>query len=124
MAAASDGRGMSTHTCPDPDCDRAFLYPETLADHAAAVHTFGEARSLVQAALREKLTPAPGPIGPEVRVWIYVEEQTAEWAVFIVEGITESSQLWKVDYSIAEDNTVTLGEPVSVIRRVVYEPVG
>ncbi len=115
---------MSTHTCPD--CDRAFLYPETLADHAEAVHAFGDLRDLVTKALRGRIT-ATDAYGTVRHPWTYVVEMSADWVVFEVEGVStpgsESTKLWKADYSVSEGNVVTISEPFEVVRRTVFEPV-
>lgn len=110
-------------TCPAGECVRSFRDRARLMEHAEAVHTFDDIRRLVSEAVREKYGRQGDykatPIVPAV--WVWVDDLADDWVVFMVEEGTESS-LFKAAYSIL-DNSVTLGEPVEVRRRTVYDPV-
>lgn len=103
--------------CPEPGCLRDFVSIDSAFDHAEAVHTFNDIRNLVNAALSEKyaVRSASG------NSWVYVEDLAEDWVVYVVEG-NGGMTLQKVSYTIAND-TVTLGDPVDVRRRTVYEEV-
>lgn len=108
-------------TCWELDCARAFLDFDQMVDHAEAVHTFND----IQQMLREKVREEFGQTGdhkagiPWVHVWI--QDAAPDWLVFEREAEGETN-LYKVGYSIV-DNKVTLGTPVEVVRRTVYDPV-
>lgn len=117
---ASAGGGIP---CAEPDCERAFLEFERMVEHAEAVHTFNDIERLVSEAVREKYSK-PGdynkkPIVPAV--WSWVVDTATDWVVFTVEKGSDMT-LYKASYSIT-DGVVTLGDPVEVKRRTVYEPV-
>lgn len=102
---------MTTLTCTEFGCHRSFVSEKAMSDHAAVVH-FNEIRTLVQDACKD----ACG--GPDC----YVADMTAEDVIFecFMEG--EGYKLMKCSYSIADDNTVTLGDATEVIRITTYEP--
>ena len=109
--------------CRAAGCDRSFRGIPALQEHAEAVHTFEDIRRLLQEFIREKYgregnynanPPVPG-------IWTWIEDLASDWVVFTLEEGTESSLL-KASYSIVDGN-VSLGEPVEVRRRTVYEPV-
>ena len=109
-------------TCPHLDCERAFLDPVTLQDHADAVHTFDDIERLVSEEVREVFAKrgdyeAKPPVGA---TWAWVRDLSTDWVVFVVEKDTDS-KLLKAPYSIL-DNEVTLGEAIEVVRKTVYEP--
>lgn len=105
------------YACPEGDCERAFLAHTHLVEHAEAVHTFSDTERLVADVVREKY----GRRGEGVSsIWTWISDLSADWVVFTVEG--DDMVLYKASYSIT-DGAVTLGEPVEVRRRTVYEPV-
>lgn len=110
--AGADGRG------------RPFFGLHALGEHAEAVHTFDDIRQLLRETIREKYNkqgdynaspPIPG-------TWSWIEDLSADWVVFTVEH-GEDSTLYQADYEISDSNDVTLGKPVEVVRRTVYDPV-
>lgn len=109
--------------CCEPECERAFLTFGQMIDHAEAVHTFSDIERMLREAVREKYgRPGDYHASPPVpAVWAWVEDVADDWVVFTVEESTETT-LYKASYSIL-DNSVTLGDPVEVRRRTVYEPV-
>lgn len=117
---------MSLHTCPEPDCGRAFLDKLSLADHAEAVHTFDDIRQQVSEAVREKFGSGnaadfpPSPNTPRVYTW--VQDIADDWVVFQKET-PDDCKLFKSSYAIDGDGNVTLGDPVEVQRQTVYTPV-
>jgi hypothetical protein len=131
VSAIVDAASLDVHgrtVCPAPGCDRAFLSVDQLEDHAEAVHTFGDVERLVSEAVREKFGrrgdyQANPPI-PSIYCW--VNDIATDWVVFTVEGgdtqIKET--LYKAPYTVAEDGKVSIGTPVHVRRRTVYEVVG
>lgn len=54
--------------------------------------------------------------------WIWIEDVYDDYFVYEIETENEAAGLWRRDYSIAADFTVTLGEASKVVRRTVYEP--
>lgn len=110
--------------CPDGECERAFRDRQHLKDHAEAVHTFDDVRQILREALREKYYK-PGDYNaspPKSSTWVWIEDVADDWVVFTVEDDTDT-RLLKSSYVIV-DETVTLGEPVEVVRRTVYLPKG
>lgn len=123
------GLGLETTTvhCRARGCDRPFIGMSRLRDHAEAVHTFSDTERLVSEAVREKYGrrgdyQANPPI-PSIYCW--VNDIATDWVVFTVEGgdtqIKET--LYKASYTVGEDGSVTIGTPIHVRRRTVYEPV-
>lgn len=110
-----------TVACRDADCSREFLTEQAMADHAEAVHTFGDQRQIVQDALKDAYGQKSNYDLKIQGIYIWIREQAADWVVFEREGA--GSDLWKVSYVIDSDNKVTLGEPVQVVQRTVFEPV-
>lgn len=112
-------------SCTDPNCPRAFKDEAAMLDHAEAVHTFDDIRRAVQNAVREKYSREANyqstPKVPGIYTW--VEDLADDWLVFQYEEGSET-KLLKATYVIDNSGTVTLGEPVEVIRRTVYDPVG
>lgn len=112
--------------CYEEACERAFLSVDRMVEHAEAVHTFSDVERLVSEAVREKYGRrgdyrAQPPI-PSIYCW--TNDIASDWVVFTVEaGAGQVSEtLYKASYTIT-DNAVTLGDPVEVKRRTVYEPV-
>lgn len=110
-------------TCRAEQCGREFRDLAALQDHAEAVHTFDDIRRMVRDAVADKYNVEGDyratPVLPGT--WTYVEDLATDWVVFFKETGSDSS-LFKSSYSIT-DGVVTLGEPVEVTRRTVYEAV-
>lgn len=109
--------------CPHGDCSRSFIDSALLMEHAEAVHTFDDIQRLVSEAVREKYyVRGDYKANPPIpSVWAWVQDLAEDWVVFTVETDGDTT-LQKASYSIT-DGAVTLGEPVEVKRRTVYEPV-
>ncbi len=122
-AVGTDDTGMtSTHMpCTHEGCGRLFIDQATLHEHAEAVHTFGDLQRLVSDAVREKYGRKYDRLSQTAAVYTYVVDLAEDWAVFEAEG-EGGSGLFKVAYAIT-DGAVSLGDPVEVRRRTVYEPV-
>lgn len=113
---------MTHHSCRSDGCGRQFLSVDLLQDHADAVHTFDDIRRAVQDAVRDKFG-SQGTVGPnEPRVYVWVADLAEDWVVFELDVTGGDTSLQKASYTILDGN-VTLGEPVEVTRRTVYEPV-
>lgn len=127
---------MSTHTCKDPNCGRSFLNEDAATEHAQRVHvrektieraeallTFDDTRKIVHEYIRETFGRAGDykatPVVPAIYTWI--EDMATDWLVYTVEEGNETT-LYKASYSVV-DGVVSLGDPVEVRRRTVYEPV-
>lgn len=108
--------------CPEHP-EREFRSVAQFLDHADSMHTFSDIESLVGEAVREKYyKPGNYKANPPVSsVWAWVRDLATDWVVFIVEKEGDST-LYKASYSIT-DGAVTLGDPVEVKRRTVYEEV-
>ena len=104
-------------SCPDAACTRMFIDQAALTDHAEAVHTFDDVRTLVKDALESKFGSSD-PNTPRCYCWI--QDIADDWVVANV-STNGDSCLQKLSYSIVDD-VVTLGEPVKVARRTVYDP--
>lgn len=134
---AADLAGVvSPYECYDPTCERAFRAVDTMFEHALVVHegektieraeavlTFDDTRKILHEYIREQFgrtgdynasPPVPG-------IWTWIEDMAVDWVVYTVEEGNEST-LYKASYSIL-DGVVSLGEPVEVRRRTVYEPI-
>lgn len=116
---------MTEHTtiaCKAEGCERHFISDVAMLDHAAAVHSFDDIRRLVADAIRDKYNRKgdyrANPSIPSVYTW--VADLAEDWVVFEYEDT--GADTWKASYSIV-DNVVTLGEPIQVARRTIYEPV-
>lgn len=112
-----------THTeinCKEEGCERTFLSDTAALDHAQAVHTFNDIRSLVSEAVRAKFGRRGNyDVTPVISsIYTYVVDIAADWAVFEADG--SGHDLWKVSFAIT-DNIVTLGDAVAVAKRTVYE---
>jgi hypothetical protein len=129
-------RGGHTVPCYDEECERAFSLPSMMLAHADRVHvgektieraeallTFDDTRKIVHEFIREKFGRTGDykatPIIPSI--WTWIEDMASDWVVYTVEEGNETT-LFKASYSIT-DGVVTLGDPVEVRRRTVYEPV-
>lgn len=127
---------MSTHLCTDETCPRAFLEQAARDEHVQRVHvgektieraeallTFDDTRKIVYEHIREEFGRQgdykANPIVPAI--WTWIEDLATDWVVYMVEEGNEIS-LYKASYSIL-DGTVSLGAPVEVRRRTVYEPI-
>ena len=109
--------------CYDEACERAFFEFDQMIEHAEAVHTFSDIERLVSEAVREKFAKRGdyNAKPPKSATWAWVQDLAEDWVVFIVEKDTDTT-LFKAEYSITE-GAVTLGDPVEVRRKTVYEPV-
>lgn len=111
--------------CRDQDCGRGFRGLKALRDHAESVHTFSDIEQLLREHIREKFGrrgdyEAEPPIPS---IWTWVNDLAVDWVVFTVDGPSNDMKLLKCSYTIDADNNVTLGDPVEVVRRTVYDPV-
>lgn len=120
---------MMSMECHDPECERAFLGQDfdtawgRMVEHAEAVHTFEDIRRLVSEVVREKYGK-PGDYSkkpPVPTTWVWIDDLASDWVVFSVEKGSDM-KLMKASYAIA-DSKVTLGDPVEVRRRTVYDTV-
>lgn len=115
----SDSAGAAGPELIDcPECERAFLHEDRLADHAESVHTFSDIERLVSERVREAYGQKPDAT---TSVYTWVVDMSTDWVVFTVEKSNDAN-LYKASYVLV-DNQVTLGTPVEVLRRTVYEPV-
>lgn len=123
--------------CWSTTCDRSFLEFDQMVEHAERVHvfmepdpdraeallTFDDTRKIVHEFIREKFGRMgdykASPVIPSI--WTWIEDMAVDWVVYTVEDGNETT-LYKASFSIT-DGVVTLGEPVEVRRRTVYEPV-
>lgn len=128
---------LSLHSCTATDCAREFLTEGLRDEHASRVHmagektmeraeallTFDDTRRMVHEFVREKYGRTGDykatPVIPSI--WTWIEDMASDWVVFTVEEGNDT-KLYKASYAIT-DNAVTLGDPVEVRRRTVYEPV-
>lgn len=101
------------------DCSRSFRSKEALADHAESVHTFEDIQRLVAEAVREAY--AKPNVNGNGSTWVWVDSMASDWVVFVIEAPNDMNY-YKASYVISGTD-VTLGEPVQVVRRTVYEPV-
>ena len=111
--------GTPLYECPEEHCGRSFRDEAMLFDHAEAVHTFDDIRRMLAEAVREKYGKPSSATQAGTYVWI--DDLATDWLVFMIEEPGDS-KLMKASYSVT-DNQVTLGDPVEVRRRTVYEPV-
>ena len=125
----SDTAAAGIVPCLDlAECERTFLSYSLMLDHAEAVHTFSDVEELVRDAVREKYNRDGNSqaVPPVPYVYAWCRDFAADWVVFEVSeggaGRKEKSTLFKASYSIT-DGQVSLGEPVEVVRKTVYEPV-
>lgn len=109
--------------CKDETCDRVFLDEALMYDHAEAVHTFSDIEELVRDAVRDKYNvEGDYRATPPIRsVYAWCRDFSTDWVVFEMNK-GEKGTLYKASYSIT-DGVVTLGAPVEVVRKTVYEPV-
>jgi len=107
--------------CWDESCARQFISFDTMVEHAEAVHTFSDIHQMLREKVREEFGQDGDRNAGIPHIWVYVVDAAPDWLVFERESEGDSG-LFKVSYSIV-DNKVTLGEPVEVVRRTVYEPV-
>lgn len=131
---------MELIKCMDTSCEREFTQRGVMKVHAEAVHTtlvletagqdqadgeptFSDIEEMVREAVREKYyKPGDYHASPPVStVWAWVRDLSVTWVVFVVEQEGDDT-LYQASYSIL-DGQVTLGEPVEVVRKTVYEPV-
>lgn len=124
----TDSASVGIHCLDFAGCERTFVSAEAMLDHAEAVHTFSDVEELVRDAVRDKYNrdgnaQATPPV-PYVYAWC--RDFATDWVVFEMNkggaGRKENSTLYKASYSIT-DGKVTLGEPVEVVRKTVYEAV-
>lgn len=109
--------------CIETDCSRAFLEFDQMVDHAEAVHTFSDIEELVRDAVRDKYNREGNyKVDPPIRsIYAWVRDTSADWVVFEMNR-DDKGTLYKASYTIT-DGVVSLGEPVEVVRKTVYEPV-
>lgn len=133
-------------SCPEHDCARIFVDLEVFSDHAEAVHTFDEIRSLVLNAAREAFSdPASLPgddteeddqnsgggmaggmaggmtMPPMCSVW--VQGIAGDWVVLEISEPDGDTDLYKTSYVIDANGQVTFGGLQEVVQRTVYDPV-
>ena len=110
--------GSLEYECLHDECARIFLTEQAAEDHALAVHSHNEVREAISKALREKFSGPP-------RQWTFVIDTADDWFVYALEvpGAMDD-KLYRQGYSLANGVATLEGEPVEVVRRVVYEPVG
>jgi len=115
--------GHPVVACCEEGCERAFLDFDKMVEHAEAVHTFNDIERLVSEAVREKYSKQGdyNAKPPKPAIWSWVVDTATDWVVFTVEKGSDMT-LYKASYSIT-DGAVTLGDPVEVKRRTVYEPI-
>ena len=106
-------------TCPEEGCERAFLHEDGLLDHAESVHTFNDIERILSEHIREKHSKPS--TREEAGTYSWISDIAEDWVVFTVEKPKDIS-LFKASYTIVNE-VVTLGEPVEVRRRTVYDPV-
>lgn len=123
LGLASDDASITGIACPE--CPgRTFYSDQAFLDHAKVVHTYNDIQQMVGDRVRElygregdyRATP------PVAAIWTYISDMTDDWVVYCVDGPSES-QLYQATYSIDDNNNVTLGDPVEVVRRTAYDPV-
>lgn len=112
---------MALHKCKVEGCGREFSELALLGDHADAVHTFDDIQRAINDAVREKYRVEGDPRVGIKSVWAWVVDVAEDWVVFELENGSDVS-LQKAGYTF-NDGKVTLGDPVEVVRRTVYEPV-
>ncbi len=109
--------------CVANDCERSFRDLAALQEHAEAVHTFEDIRRILSEYIREEFGRRGDykaePVVPAI--WTWIDDLAADWVVYCVEEGNDS-KLLKASYTIVDGN-VTLGEPVEVRRRTIFEPV-
>jgi hypothetical protein len=122
--------------CTDSACTRTFLDEAAMTEHAQRVHvgektveraeallTFDDTRKIVHEYIREEYGRQgdykANPVVPSI--WTWIEDLASDWVVWTVEEGNDIT-LYKASYSIT-DGAVTIGEPVEVRRRTVYEPI-
>lgn len=127
---------MSNQQCGRDGCARTFVDEALLTQHIHLVHvgektieraealmTFDDTRKIVHEFIREKFGRTGDykatPVVPSI--WTWIEDLATDWVVYTVENGNDTT-LYKASYSIL-DGVVSLGEPVEVRRRTVYEPV-
>ncbi len=82
----------------------------------AVAGSFEEIRSKVQDAIRDRIEDMAG-----IPTWVYVCDIGPTWAVY---EIGDECDLMKVDYSVADDGTITLSDPAPVMKLTTYVPDG
>jgi hypothetical protein len=87
--------------------------PEPAEESTLVAGSFDEIRQRVQTAIRERLEDLTGA----EHVWAYVYDIGADWAVY---ETGDCSDLFMVQYTLDDSGTVTLSEPVSVMRVISY----
>lgn len=104
-------KAMSTIECPT--CPRQFLDEAALTDHAEAVHTLSERRSLVSRAVR-------AAHGKDA----YMVDLSDDWLVYDkYDESTREYRLYKQAYSLdASGNVKITGESKEVVRKIAYIP--
>jgi len=98
-------------------------------DDAAADEAIESARALVEAELSHNDTQQAlraAVAGGDAKRWVWVRDVFDSWFVYEDDSGdgTARSRLFKRTYVIADDGTVTLGDPTEVRVRTVYDPVG
>lgn len=85
-----------------------------------AERTFAQTEEIIRGALKAKYGASTSP-GADVYVW--VRDMADTWVVFCTENVPAMEGMWRSSYTIAEDSTVTLGEPEKVQAQIEYETV-
>lgn len=78
--------------------------------------SFDDLRAKVRDALRERI----GEVSGTSDVSLYVCDMGVSWAVY---DLNYEDDLWLVDYTVDAAGVVTLGDPIEVTKRTLYEPV-
>jgi hypothetical protein len=113
---------MSLHECKISGCGRTFIDPARLQDHAEAVHSFNDIERLLGDTIREAYGREANALTGQERNYVWVVDVADDWVVFQVESANDCN-LYKASYTISADNVVTLGKPVEVVRKTVYDPI-
>lgn len=107
-------------SCIHCKCERTFVDDSAALEHANSVHTFREIEEAVSGAIRAKYGREATPAAPSI--WTWVNDLSDDAVVFSVEQ-NNGSTLYASTYSITEDGSVELGDPIEVKRKTVYVPV-
>jgi peptidoglycan hydrolase-like protein with peptidoglycan-binding domain len=75
------------------------------------MRTYSETQTLVRNALAQRLRSTPGA----TEYYASIEDITDDSVVYSV-GFSSSDNLWQCTYSVADDGSVELGEPMKVVR--------
>lgn len=92
---------------------------EQAKDILEAEKTFSELRSILRTALKQKF--------PNDKYGPFIRDFTSSYVVYErdedISDATVAGKLFKINYTVDDNNNVTFGEPVQVFEKVTYEPV-